>query len=78
MRPITRDTGRVLCEANVLYRGRKQATSEASLTAAESGKLLAHGSRDLHDPRRLTVVRRRLAVPTDRSYDRRHGDCRLA
>jgi uncharacterized protein (TIGR00369 family) len=43
VRPITRDTGRVLCEAKVLYRGRKQATSEASLTAADSGKLLAHG-----------------------------------
>ena len=44
VRPITRDTGRVLCEANVLYRGRRQATSEATLTAADSGKLLAHGS----------------------------------
>jgi len=44
VRPITRDTGRVLCEANVLYRGRKQATSEATLTVADSGKLLAHGS----------------------------------
>ena len=44
MRPITRDTGRVLCEANVLYRGRKQATAEANLTAADSGKLLAHGT----------------------------------
>ena len=44
VRPITRDTGRVLCEAKVLYRGRKQATAEARLTAAESGKLLAHGS----------------------------------
>jgi uncharacterized protein (TIGR00369 family) len=44
VRPITRDTGRVLCEARVLYRGRKQATSEASLTAAGSGKLLAHGT----------------------------------
>src|SRR6187200_3103431 len=43
VRPITRDTGRVLCEAKVLYRGRRQATSEASLTAADSGKLLAHG-----------------------------------
>ena len=42
VRPITRDTGRVLCEANVLYRGRRQATAEASLTAAGSGKLLAH------------------------------------
>jgi uncharacterized protein (TIGR00369 family) len=44
VRPITRDTGRVLCEANVLYRGRKQATAEATLKAADSGKLLAHGS----------------------------------
>jgi uncharacterized protein (TIGR00369 family) len=44
VRPITRDTGRVVCEARVLYRGRKQATSEATLTAAESGKLLAHGT----------------------------------
>jgi uncharacterized protein (TIGR00369 family) len=43
VRPITRDTGRVLCEANVLYRGRRQATAEASLTAADGGKLLAHG-----------------------------------
>jgi uncharacterized protein (TIGR00369 family) len=43
VRPITRDTGRVVCEARVLYRGRRQATSEANLVAAESGKLLAHG-----------------------------------
>lgn len=44
VRPISRDTGRVLCEASVLYRGRKQATAEARLTAADSGKLLAHGT----------------------------------
>ncbi len=44
VRPITRDTGHVLCEANVLYRGRRQATAEATLTAAETGKLLAHGT----------------------------------
>jgi len=43
VRPITRDTGRVLCEATVVYRGRRQATAEARLTAADSGKLLAHG-----------------------------------
>jgi uncharacterized protein (TIGR00369 family) len=43
VRPITRETGRVVCEANVLHRGRRQATSEARLTAEESGKLLAHG-----------------------------------
>jgi len=42
VRPISRDTGRVLCEAKVLYRGRKQATAEARLSVAESGKLLAH------------------------------------
>jgi hypothetical protein len=34
---------RAVVEAKVLYRGRRQATSEASLTAADSGKLLAHG-----------------------------------
>ena len=47
VRPITRDTGRVLCEATVLYRGRKQATAEARLTEAEGGKLLAHGTSTL-------------------------------
>ncbi len=44
VRPINRDTGRVICEANVLYRGRRQATAEATLTAAEGGKLLATGT----------------------------------
>ena len=44
LRPITRDTGRVLCEATIVYRGRRQATSEAILTAAESGKVLATGT----------------------------------
>lgn len=43
VRPITRDTGRVLCEATVRYRGRRQATAEATLTAADGGKLLGHG-----------------------------------
>jgi uncharacterized protein (TIGR00369 family) len=47
VRPILRDTGRVLCEANVIYRGRRQATAEAKLSAAESGKLLAHGQATL-------------------------------
>ena len=47
VRPISRDTGRVLCAAEVVYRGRKQATAEARLTAAESGKLLAHGQATL-------------------------------
>jgi uncharacterized protein (TIGR00369 family) len=47
VRPLTRDTGRVLCEATVLYRGRRQATAEAVLTQADSGKLLAHGTSTL-------------------------------
>ena len=44
LRPITRDTGVVRCEANVVHRGRRNATSEARLTAANSGKLLATGT----------------------------------
>ena len=44
LRPITRDTGRVLCEASIIYRGRRQATSEAVVTAADSGKALASGT----------------------------------
>jgi uncharacterized protein (TIGR00369 family) len=47
VRPITRETGRVLCEASVLYRGRRQATAEATLTEARSGKLLASGTSTL-------------------------------
>lgn len=47
MRPMTRDTGRVLCEGVVVHRGRRQATAEATLTAAESGKLLATGTSTL-------------------------------
>jgi uncharacterized protein (TIGR00369 family) len=44
VRPLTRETGRVVCEATVLYRGRRQATAEATLTATDSGKLLATGT----------------------------------
>jgi uncharacterized protein (TIGR00369 family) len=44
VRPITRDTGAVRAEAEVIYRGRRQATAEAKLLAAESGKLLATGT----------------------------------
>ena len=43
VRPIPRDTGRVLCDATVLYRGRKQATAESNLVTADSNKLLARG-----------------------------------
>lgn len=44
VRPITRDTGVVRCEAEVLHRGRRQATAAARLVDAGSGKLLAHGT----------------------------------
>ncbi len=44
LRPITRDTGRVLCEASVVHRGRRQATAEATLTTADGAKVLASGT----------------------------------
>jgi uncharacterized protein (TIGR00369 family) len=44
LRPITRDTGGVRSEAEVIHRGRKTATAEARLTAVEGGKLLATGT----------------------------------
>jgi uncharacterized protein (TIGR00369 family) len=47
VRPLTRDTGRVLCEGTVVYRGRRHATAGARLTAADGGKLLAHAQATL-------------------------------
>ena len=44
LRAITRDTGAVRAEAEVLHRGSKTATSEARLTSVASGKLLATGT----------------------------------
>jgi uncharacterized protein (TIGR00369 family) len=44
LRPITRDTGRVRAEAEVVHRGRTQATAEGRLVSVESGKLLASGT----------------------------------
>ncbi len=44
VRPISRETGTVRCEAEVVYRGRRQATARASLIDAATGKLLAHGT----------------------------------
>jgi uncharacterized protein (TIGR00369 family) len=44
LRAITRDTGAVRSEAEVIHRGRKTATSEARLTSVETGKLLATGT----------------------------------
>ena len=42
VRPITRDTGRVLCEGTIVHRGRTLATAEARVTAGD--RLLAHGT----------------------------------
>ena len=44
VRPITAAIERVRAEAEVLYRGRRQATAQAQLLDAATGKLLAHGS----------------------------------
>jgi uncharacterized protein (TIGR00369 family) len=44
VRPVTAEIEAVRAEAEVLYRGRRQATAEARLTDAATGKLLAHGS----------------------------------
>jgi uncharacterized protein (TIGR00369 family) len=43
-RPITADTGRVLCEGTVVHRGGRVATAEGRLWAEGSGKLLAHAT----------------------------------
>ena len=44
VRPITSETGRILCEGVVAHRGGKTATTEGRVWAEESGKLLAHGT----------------------------------
>src|SRR5262245_652358 len=44
LRPISRDTGAVRAEAEVVRRCRRSATSEARLTSLETGKLLATGT----------------------------------
>ena len=44
VRPITKETGRVRCEATILHRGGRIATAEGKLVAEKSGKLLAHGT----------------------------------
>ena len=43
-RPITRETGRVLCEAEIVHRGGRVATAEGRVIGEETGKLLAHGT----------------------------------
>ncbi|MDQ2922707.1 MAG: PaaI family thioesterase [Candidatus Dormibacteraeota bacterium] len=44
VRQITKETGRVRCEATILHRGGRIATAEGKLVAEKSGKLLAHGT----------------------------------
>lgn len=44
VRPITTETGRVLCEGVVVHRGRRVATAEGRLTDERTGKLLAHAT----------------------------------
>jgi acyl-coenzyme A thioesterase PaaI-like protein len=44
VRAITVETPLVRAEGEVLYRGRRQATAQAKLTDAATGKLLAHGT----------------------------------
>ena len=43
-RPMTRDTGRVLCEAKVVHAGRTVATAEGRVFTEKTGKLIAHGT----------------------------------
>jgi uncharacterized protein (TIGR00369 family) len=44
LRPLTSETRRVRAEAEIVHRGRRQATAEARLTDVETGKLLAHAT----------------------------------
>jgi acyl-coenzyme A thioesterase PaaI-like protein len=42
VRPIRHDTGRILATAEVVHRGRRVATAEATLTVETDGRLLGH------------------------------------
>jgi uncharacterized protein (TIGR00369 family) len=44
VRPVTAEAELVRADAEVLYRGRRQATAQAKLTDGSTGKLLAHGT----------------------------------
>jgi uncharacterized protein (TIGR00369 family) len=44
VRPITMETGPLLCEGTVVHRGGKVATADGRLIAERTGKLLAHGT----------------------------------
>jgi uncharacterized protein (TIGR00369 family) len=44
VRPITAETGRILCEGTVVHGGGRVATAEGRVFAEATGKLLAHGT----------------------------------
>jgi uncharacterized protein (TIGR00369 family) len=44
VRPITTETGRILCEGTVVHRGGRVATAEGRVFAEADGALLAHGT----------------------------------
>lgn len=44
VRPMTRETGRVVCEAKVIHAGPRVATAEGRVLAEATGKLIAHGT----------------------------------
>ena len=44
VRPVTSETGAIHATAEVVHRGRRHATAEARLVAADTGKLLAHAT----------------------------------
>lgn len=44
VRPITLETGPLVCEGKIVHRGGKVATAEGRLVAERTGKLLAHAT----------------------------------
>jgi uncharacterized protein (TIGR00369 family) len=44
VRPITTETGRILCEGTVVHRGGRVATADGRAFAEADGALLAHGT----------------------------------
>jgi EmrB/QacA subfamily drug resistance transporter len=44
VRPMTRETGRVVCEAQIVHSGSRVATAEGRVFVESTGKLIAHGT----------------------------------
>ena len=44
VRPMTMDTGKLLCEGTVVHKGSRVATAEGRVFSARTGKLIAHGT----------------------------------